>query len=158
MSARDEALVTVERILSDRAAAEDVVHETLLAVCSRHDRYGLRDLRPYFFAAVYNNARREWRHQRRFCELDPDDPAQPTTHCVSAQESPGNAEIELEKAAHLALCALPANERRLFGWRVWDNLSHEDIARRLGIATPTARQRYHRIVSSVREKISERCR
>jgi RNA polymerase sigma factor (sigma-70 family) len=157
-SARDAALDVARRITRDPSAAEDVVQAMLLSVCLRNERRPVQDLRPYLIRAVAYAAQKESRRSRRYCPLEPDDPTWLPDACVDDRLPPGMIEAELEASAYNALCALPADQRRLIELHLRDGLSHGDIARRLRCSEPAARQRYHRALVALKERFFEQCR
>jgi RNA polymerase sigma factor (sigma-70 family) len=157
-SPRDQAIEIARRITRDQSAAEDVVQAMLLSVCLRNERRPIRELRPYLIQAVVYAAQRESRRSRRYCPLDLDDPSWLPDACIDDRLPTGMIEAELEASAYNALCSLPADQRRLIELHLWDDLSHREIARRLGCTELAARQRYHRAVGALKSKFSEQCR
>jgi RNA polymerase sigma factor (sigma-70 family) len=141
-SARDQAFAWALKMTRNTADAEDLVHGALLSVCLGSE--GISDIRPYFFRSVQNAVSREGRRSRRYCSLVPDEF--------------GYIQMEMEASAHDALCHLDGDERRLVEMHLWDNLSHADIAHRLRVSEPAARQRYSRALRSLRDEFAKRCR
>ncbi len=75
---------------------------------------------------------------------------------VSAQENPSRAaeHQELEQAVSDAVQALPETERAVLVLRVYDGLSHREIARAVGKSEPTVRWHLHQARRRLRERLT----
>lgn len=125
------------------ASAEDIVQETLLRVCARHERRALSGrLEPYFARAITNALREGYRRRVRTPE---------TCEYVDRERpqhgSPDSryASWEIERA----LCRLSADQRDILVLRA-QGYSSREIARMLGVTDVTARQRYSRARQQLR--------
>lgn len=151
-----DALAEALRRVRDVAQAQDVVHDTLIDVCLIADRIG--DVRSYFIRSVRNRAGEAARRSRRYCSVVPEVPDWPPDQCVTGSVEALYIQAEAEAAAHDALCSLDRIDKTVIQLHVWHNLPHRDIGQRLGWPEATARQRYHRAVSTLREEFRSRCR
>lgn len=125
------------------ATAEDIVQETLLRVCARHERRALSGrLEPYFTSAITNALREGYRRRVRtpeMCEYVDGD--------LPQRGSPDfrYASWEIERA----LCRLSADQRDILVLRA-QGYSSREIARMLGVTDVSARQRYSRARQQLR--------
>jgi len=155
LSAREKAHLQSLMITRNAMVADDVVHDAILAVCLSSHR--IRDVVQYFKRSAQNAAKREWRRGRRYCSLDIEEPTWPPNFCIQDNAEVWNETIWMEASANDALCGLSAEERKIIEWYVWDELSHAQIASKLGIKEPAARQKFSRARKSLQDKFSERC-
>jgi RNA polymerase sigma factor (sigma-70 family) len=150
------ALDIAARRVNDRAEAEDIVHDTLIAVCLSSER--LENVKSYFLGSVKNNAGKAARRSRRFCALSPEPIEWVPEQCVVRSVEQQCVQWEMEAAAHDALCSLERTGRTVVELRVRQDLSHREIGAKLKVSEGTARQYYHRAVESLREEFRLRCR
>lgn len=155
-SPRERAFWVARLITRDATKADDAVHSALLSVCLGSESLG--NIVPYFIRSAQNAAKREWSRSRRFCPVVVEDPTWPVDRCIQDSIEQWNTTVWMEASAHDALCGLPAEERKVIEWYVWDGLSHAQIAAKLRISEPAARQRYSRARKMLQEKFYERCR
>lgn len=140
----------------DPAEAEDVVQDTLLEVCQHADRLG--DVRGYFIRSVTNNAGRVMRRRRRECAVEPESVDWAPDRCIAHTVEQLYVQAEMQAATHDALCSLGRRDRTVIQLRVWEGLSHQDIARKLGWSEAAARQSYSRAIKALKEELELRCR
>jgi RNA polymerase sigma factor (sigma-70 family) len=155
LSAREKAHWQALLITRNAMVADDVVHDAILAVCLSSHR--IRDVVPYFTRSAQNAAKREWRRGRRSCPLVIEDPNWSPNLCIQENVEVWNETIWMEASANDALCGLSADERKIIEWYVWDGLSHAQIAAKLRITEPAARQKFSRARRVLQEKFTERC-
>jgi len=151
----DRAVFEASSIISDKAQVEDLVQGALLTVCLMPER--IYAIKPYFIKSVKNAAYTQWRKDKRTCPVIIEEPTWLIDRCVSRSVEQQLIQFEAETAAQQALCSLSHDERRLIVWHVEQNLSHAQIAAKLGISETTARQRYSRALAALREKFSQKC-
>lgn len=129
-------------LVSDTAAAEDIVLETFIGLWQNQDQ--VRDVKAYLYASVRNRCLNHLRKQRFLSsenvleELAAEDPAD---------------EAELDFRVWSVLDALPEKMREAFLLCKRDGMSYEDIAIRLGVSVHTVRnhiakatKKIHRII------------
>lgn len=154
-SAIDRAFFEANSIIDDKAEAEDLVHGTMLTVCLMPEK--IYAIKPYFIKSVKYAAYSQWRKNKQSCTVIIGDPTWLVESCIARSVEQQAIQIEAETAAQQALCSLSHDDRRLIVWHVQQDLSHAQIARKLGIDEDTARKRYSRALAALREKFSERC-
>jgi RNA polymerase sigma factor (sigma-70 family) len=155
-SARSIGIRMAQKVLLDQAAAEDVVHSMMEAVCLGSER--IADVRSYFIRSVSNAAGRQRRASRKWCPLDPEDPRAGADQCIAASLAQQAVQEEMEAAAWQGLCELNGEDRRVIELRFWENLSHAQVAARLGLSEAAARKRYSRALAALKERFDRRCR
>lgn len=115
-------------LVSDTAAAEDIVLETFIGLWQNQDQ--VRDVKAYLYASVRNRCLNHLRKQRF---LSPDDCPEEL-----AAEDPAY-EAELDFRVWSILDALPEKMREAFLLCKRDGMRYEDIAIRLGVSVHTVR-------------------
>ncbi|MBI5515644.1 MAG: sigma-70 family RNA polymerase sigma factor [Deltaproteobacteria bacterium] len=130
--------------------AEDVVHETLLAVCLRHERQPVRDLRSYFVRSVQNRANSARR--RRLCELDPE-----AVYCPWPDPEEQALHDERIRAASHAYCAMSLQDAMIIELRDFQGEDYAELARRFGTTEAAVRQRHSRALRSFTAEYYRRC-
>ncbi|MBP7127349.1 sigma-70 family RNA polymerase sigma factor [Myxococcota bacterium] len=132
----------------DTATAEDVVFDTLLAVCQKED---VQNHAAYFQQSLRNNAIkvRQKLGRCRFRSLDTtgDPPAaEPEEFTRSCDDD------HLRVAA--AYRQLPYDYQQWILWRVFENRTLEDIAARMGVTPKTAKARIDRALARLKANMN----
>lgn len=140
-----------ERVLADRAAAEDVVQEVLLELWKRRTSLpaGVR-LRSYLFQSARNRAFNHLRHLRVVRQGEPHAPAPWGAPATEA----GAAAGELDAAARRALAELPDEVRETFLLNRVDGLTYAEVALTLEISVKTVEARMGRALRLLRERLA----
>lgn len=151
--ARYALLVGVaERMLRDRAVAEELVQEVMLALWRRREALAEDEaLGPYLVRAVRNRALNHLRHlhvERR-----------DAVHAAGATEAPaaGVGPVvaeELAAALHAAVAALPPRCREVFTLSRGRGLSYAEIAEALGISVKTVEAQMGRALKTLRVELA----
>jgi RNA polymerase sigma-70 factor, ECF subfamily len=162
MDAYDSALLRVATTHVDsRAAAEEVVQETWLAVIRGLDGFeGRSSLRGWIFAILTNIAARRGESERRtvpFCSLAGEDGREfdPTGHRMVPPrpwETPADASLSLEVRELLAgtIASLPPAQRAVISLRDVEGWSAADTRAALGLGAANERALLHRARTKVR--------
>lgn len=135
-------LAYARSLVSDRAAAEDVLHLVFAKLLQRAVAVTGHPLH-YLYRAVRNTALNHRRHQSREVELAPNG------HWLWSP--PGMQEIGL--ALQSALAELPAEQREITILRVWGELTFEEAAAVLDISPSTAASRYRYALAKLKERL-----
>lgn len=147
-----ESLVrAAQRLLHERAAAEDVAQEVMLELWRRRDALEPDiSLKAYLHRATRNRALNQIRHARTV------ESAVPYVRGPSAlpESDAGTAARELGEAARAALRALPDDLRTTFLMNRQDGLTYAEIARVLDISVKTVEARMGRALRSLREQLA----
>jgi RNA polymerase sigma-70 factor, ECF subfamily len=125
-------------LLGDRVLAEDIASDTLLRVWERWQVAGVPALPDAYLARAIRNAvaatyRRRDRDRSLLRRIDQPRPAE--DHGVALVD---RAEVDA------VLRRLPAAERQTLQLFYLDDLSAEEVARRMGVRPATVRSRLHR--------------
>jgi RNA polymerase sigma-70 factor (ECF subfamily) len=141
-----------ERMLRDRAVAEELAQEVLLALWRRRDSVAPDEaLGPYLVRAVRNRALNHLRHlhiERR----DAVHAAGPT-EAEARGAGPVVAE-ELARALERAVGELPPRCREVFTLSRAGGLSYAEIAERLGISVKTVEAQMGRALRALRVELA----
>ena len=139
----------------------DVVQQSLMRAVDRfHEFQGqsVEQWQAWLVAIIGNEAKnsvRYWRQQRRdaFREL-PNRPFRNRPQCRRAESSPSRVVERRERAARLlaVIEQLDPDDQQLITWRHFDNLSHGEIADRLGIKEATVRKRWTAVLKRLHHK------
>jgi len=140
------ALGVAQRMLSDRALAEDAVQETFLRIIRGRRQY--RRSRPFssWFYAILRNVcvdilRKQSRENSALQEL--------------ASQQVFTAQVVKSSDASDLLRALPRGERDVLDLRIIHNLTFRDISAALGISEEAAKKRAQRGLRRLRESICQ---
>lgn len=151
--------VFAARIVGSDSAAEDVVHDVLLAIWRRHARWTLTGSLPsYLYASVRNQALnhvRRARHDKRWRA-----PAEIEADLLDerAHESRSDDQLrsdELAVAIDRAIGELTPRCRQAFLLRRQHHLSYAEIARTMEIAPKTVEVQIGIALKSLRKKLAE---
>ena len=149
----DDMVDRATRYLNNRDDALDVVQQTLLAVCLRHEQSQLDDLHAYFAQSVTNRARSERR--RRWCAIPVDDEA--PLRCPAPTPEEQAIYEERVRAIEHAYCDLELNDAMVIQLRDFDGLDYRELARRLASTEAAVRQRHSRALRALAEGFRRRC-
>jgi RNA polymerase sigma-70 factor (ECF subfamily) len=133
--------------LGDRAEAEDVLHETFVAVLqARHTRAELRSVKAWLFQVARNLCLNRMRARKR------------TSRALEAAAElaqiapPAEPEVD-PKALHEAVGRLPPALAEVYQLRA-SGLSYDDVAVILEIPLGTVKSRVHEMVKRLREEMA----
>ncbi len=147
------------RLLSDEAAAEDVVQETFINAFKGLDRFeGRASLSTWLFRIAYNNALMRLRARRPAGALDEEveeSSATVTPIVVPWRETPEEALARRETREVLdeAVDSLPTSLRAVFQLRDVEERSTAETAEILGLTEAAVKVRLHRARLALRERL-----
>lgn len=142
------------RVLNNRDDALDVVQQTLLAVCLRHEQRSTDELHAYFTRSVWNRAQSARR--RRWCSLPVDDES--PLQCPSPSPEEQAIHDERVRAMEHAYCDLELNDAMLIELRDFERLVYRELAQRLASTEAAVRQRHSRALRVLAEGFRRQCR
>jgi RNA polymerase sigma-70 factor (ECF subfamily) len=151
------AFVLALRLVGDRRAAEDVVHDAFLAIWRgaatfRTDR---GNVRSWLVAIVRNTAIDHLRARQRI--VGGDDALDGAARARSGQADVGDlaaAAIDGERVRQ-ALATLTPEQRQAVGLAFLSGLSHAEIARQLGVPLGTVKGRVRLGLARLRERLGD---
>ncbi|MBL8915534.1 MAG: sigma-70 family RNA polymerase sigma factor [Archangium sp.] len=129
--------------------ADDVIHDTLIAVCTSPKR--IRDVRPYFVRSVRNGAR-----AAQQAEWFPGTCSLGEATCPLRSQDDEFERVEGLRLAERALCTLDSDSRAMLELS-FDGVRHREIGQRFGITEDSARQRVKRARDSVKMVVEALC-
>jgi RNA polymerase sigma-70 factor (ECF subfamily) len=144
----------LERILGERADAEDVLHETFLRVFEGRGRYSGRGrFREWLFTVA---TRLAWDRKRRFRRHGELMSAFSDDLAPRSSPDPSQALVyeELLKRVASALSDFPPAYAAAFHLRVREGFSYREIARISGEPEETLRSRVHRALKQIRRTLA----
>jgi RNA polymerase sigma-70 factor (ECF subfamily) len=125
-------------LCGNRAQAEDLAAETFAKAWSAVDTVRTATVKGYLFAIVRNLLQQSFRRESRREDTD-DVPIDPAPGPVRSAGDRGELRTVLA-----ALGRLPATDRAALLMRAQDDMSHEEIARALGLSVVATRVKIHR--------------
>ena len=155
----DRVYALVHRMLGDRERAEDATADVFLKVAKSVDRLDpSRDPMPWLATIAANACRDLWRSgadRMRRSSIEIDDPALKLT---SGRNDPVEDTLrdERERAVRDAVDALPDDLRESVLLYDYAGMSHEDIARTLGVSHDAARKRHSRALAALGKALGDR--
>ena len=143
------------RLGANRSAAEDLLQDVMLAVWRRANTYDPHQatVGTWIFTIARNKRIDALRRERR-PELDPTDP-------VFAPEPAPEPDREVDAAqweVHIAtaIAAMPREQAEMVRLAYFDDLSHSDIAGKLGLPLGTVKSRLRLALARLRAKFADR--
>ena len=143
---------TAERMLRDRAVAEELVQDVMLELWRRRETLSSEgSAQAYLFQATRNRVLNHLRHlkieQRSEPELRGGSPASPSADSALAHE-------ELNVAVQRAVQALPDRCREVFELSRVHGLKYAEIAKTLGISVKTVEAQMGKALRTLRERLA----
>ncbi|MFI6935407.1 SigE family RNA polymerase sigma factor [Streptomyces sp. NPDC050287] len=146
---QDALLRTARRLVSDPFDAQDLLQTALARACSRWDGITNKRLADAYLRRVMINTRSEWWRARKLKEV-------PTEHLPEAPVD-DIAERHADRALLMdAMESLSPNQRRVVVLRTWEQMSTEETAAALGMATGTVKSTLHRALTRLRHELQHR--
>ncbi|HEX2572111.1 MAG TPA: sigma-70 family RNA polymerase sigma factor [Polyangia bacterium] len=143
--------------LAGRADAEDLAQETFLRVHQAIGRFA-PDGPATLGGWILTIARRLCHDRARSARLRVEVAVGAGLETAAATRNPEEAAqgASLVAALHVALAALPEEQRAVFALREWDGLEYEEIAAVEGVPVGTVRSRLARAREALRTALGER--
>ncbi|MFD9408057.1 SigE family RNA polymerase sigma factor [Streptomyces sp. NPDC059989] len=146
---QDALLRTARRLVPDPVDAQDLLQTALTQTFVRWDQIADKNLADAYLRRVMINTRTEWWRARKFEEVltahDPDTSVQDDTDRYT------------DRALLLdVLGILTPRQRSIVVLRHWVELSTEETAQLLGLATGTVKSTLHRALIQLRKELEER--
>jgi len=144
-------VTSAERLLRERAPAEDVAQEVMLELWRRRETLPAdMSLRAYLHQSARNRALNHIRHARVQRQGEPH--VRPPTPAPPADA--GARTGELQAAMHRAIGDLPPDVRETFQMSRVDLLTYPEIAKVLEISVKTVEARMGRALKLLRERLA----
>lgn len=153
---KDDLLTVAVWIVGDRGAAEDCLHDVIVALATHAGRLHVQSsLRRYLVTSVANRARDQLRRKARWAAHAPlIGSDHETPEDLSSDPAFGMMQREEVHLLHLALAELPPEQRIVITLRLHGDLSFEEIAREEGVSNNTVRSRYRYGLDKLRSSLS----
>jgi RNA polymerase sigma-70 factor (ECF subfamily) len=143
---------TAERMLRDRAVAEELVQDVLLELWRRRESLAAEGSpQAYLFQATRNRVLNHLRH------LKIEQRSEPELQGDSASAPPADAEVtqeELSVAMQDAVRSLPDRCREVFELSRVHGLKYAEIATQLGISVKTVEAQMGKALRTLRERLA----
>ena len=140
------------RSTHNRADAEDLAQETFLELYRAAPRYTARGT---FSAFIFTLARRRLIDSYRKSSRRPLDFIDPTDFVMQQQSEKPDATREIEEAFHLALAALPENQRNAILLLQQQGLAYDEIAKALDTSLSSVKTWIHRARTHLRQELKD---
>ena len=143
-----------DRLLSDRAVAEEVTQEVFVKVISRAHQYdGRAEVSSWLFAIAANACRDRRRRDRRATVVPLDGLPEPTARGDGVEAA--LLDRERRDSVRRALAALSEEQREALVLARYHGLPYAEIARVLGISVGAVKTRIFRAVETLKARFSE---
>jgi RNA polymerase sigma-70 factor (ECF subfamily) len=143
-----------DRMLSDRASAEEVTQEVFLKVISRAHQYdGRAGVASWLFAIAANACRDRRRRDRRAAIVPLESVAEPRARGESVEST--IASRQRRHAVREALAELSEEQREALILARYHGMPYAEIARTLGISVGAVKTRIFRAVETLKAHFSE---
>ncbi|HEX7898434.1 MAG TPA: sigma-70 family RNA polymerase sigma factor [Planctomycetota bacterium] len=146
----DRLLLYAASLLSDRAAAEDVLQNVFVRLIASGPPEEIASDRGYLFRAVRNEALNALRSRRLARKASTPYFAEPADPVEEAERA------DFGRRAEAALRAIPTEEREAVVLKIWSDLSFPDAAAVTGVSEKTFEHRYYRGLAALKEVLGER--
>jgi RNA polymerase sigma factor (sigma-70 family) len=142
------------RLGADAATAEDLMQDVMVTVWRRAVTYdpAQAGVGTWIFTIARNKRIDALRRERR-PELDPSDPAFAPDPPVEPERAAALGQWESRLGA--ALAALPREQSEMLRLAYFEDLSHGEIARRLGLPLGTVKSRVRLAIARLRERFPD---
>ena len=135
-------------LLRDHAAAEDAIQEACLSAWDRVGQLRSQESARSWFLAIVANRCRSTMRRRWWQVLKQPDPVPAET--AEAPDA-GLAVLSLRASVR----RLPVNDQMILHLRFAEDLSHDEIARAVGVRVGTVKSRIHRALRRLRSELAE---
>jgi RNA polymerase sigma-70 factor (ECF subfamily) len=143
-----------DRMLSDRASAEEVTQEVFVKVISRAHQYdGRAGVASWLFAIAANACRDRRRRDRRAAVVPLEAAPEPRDRSESVEAV--IASTQRRRAVREALAELSEEQREALVLARYHGMPYAEIARTLGISVGAVKTRIFRAVESLKARFSE---
>jgi RNA polymerase sigma-70 factor (ECF subfamily) len=143
-----------DRMLSDRASAEEVTQEVFVKVISRAHQYdGRAGVASWLFAIAANACRDRRRRDRRAPVVPLDAAPEPRDRAESVEAA--IASTQRRRAVREALAGLSEEQREALVLARYHGMPYAEIAQTLGISVGAVKTRIFRAVESLKARFSE---
>ncbi len=143
-----------DRMLSDRAAAEEVTQEVFVKVISRAHQYdGRAGVASWLFAIAANACRDRRRRDRRATVVPLESVAEPRAKGEGVEAA--MASRERRRAVREALADLSEEQREVLILARYHGMPYAEIAETLGITVGAVKTRIFRAVETLKARFSE---
>ena len=142
------------RLGTDAATAEDLMQDVMVTVWRRAVTYdpAQAGVGTWIFTIARNKRIDALRRERR-PELDPSDPAFAPDPPLEPERAAAQGQWEARIGA--ALAALPREQSEMLRLAYFEDLSHGEIARRLGLPLGTVKSRVRLAITLLRERFPD---
>lgn len=149
------AMAVAIRVLRDRGAAEDVVHDGFVAVWQKIDRFDVAQgsLRSWLLTIVRNRAIDRLRRARPTDDVDDLDSRSLLRSTPNPTWDAAIASLD-GRALAAAVATLPAEQREAVELAYFDGLTYREVAVRVGIPPGTASGRLRLALVKLRQALA----
>jgi RNA polymerase sigma-70 factor (ECF subfamily) len=151
------ALAVALRLVGDRGAAEDVVHDAYVAVWQKIDRFDVArgNLRSWLLTIVRNRAIDRIRRDRPAADVDELDALSLLRTGPNPTGDEALARLD-RTAVRSAMAELPPEQREAIELAYFEGLTYREVATRVGIPPGTASGRLRLGLAKLREALAGR--
>ncbi|MBN8677431.1 MAG: RNA polymerase sigma-70 factor [Chitinophagales bacterium] len=148
-------LSDIYRLVQDESTCEDLAQELFVDLWNKRESLDIHtSLRAYLRRAAVNKTLNYLKSQKRFQYEESDDLNNMADHSdrdIRQKES----QESLEKVLHAAIDTLPEKCRLVFNLSRFEQLSHKEIAEKLGISVKTIENQITKAMKVLREALTQ---
>ncbi|HLP94855.1 MAG TPA: RNA polymerase sigma-70 factor [Saprospiraceae bacterium] len=148
-------LSDIYRLVQDESTCEDLAQELFVDLWNKRESLDIHtSLRAYLKRAAVNKTLNYLKSQKRFQYEEADDLNNMADHSdrdIRQKES----QESLEKVLHAAIDTLPEKCRLVFNLSRFEQLSHKEIAEKLGISVKTIENQITKAMKVLREALTQ---
>lgn len=152
---KDDLLTIAGCMLSDRAGAEDCLHDVFVSLVADSARVRPNgNLKGYLITAIANRSRDRLRNRGRSPRAG-ETMGEMDRATIGNQVDPAAVTLQREEAHRLyrAIAALPAEQRTVITLRLHGEMTFEEIARQQRVSNNTIRSRYRYGLEKLRSSL-----
>lgn len=147
-------LTDIYRLIPDESTCQDLAQELFVELWNKRESLDIHSsLRAYLRRAAVNKSLNYLKAKRRFSFDDSDELTQlpdPSSNDIQHREQ----QESLEDALHSAIETLPEKCRVVFNLSRFEQLSHREIAEKLGISVKTIENQITKAMKILREALA----
>lgn len=146
-------LTDIYRLIPDESTCEDLAQELFVELWNKRESLDIHtSLRAYLRRAAVNKSLNYIKATRRYAAEDTEDLGQLPDTSTDNQQNQVSRDA-LEDALHLAIGSLPEKCRVVFNLSRFEQLSHREIAEKLGISVKTIENQITKAMKMLRDAL-----
>jgi RNA polymerase sigma-70 factor (ECF subfamily) len=148
-------LTFLHRMNGDFHQSEELFQEVFLTVWRRRHTYKFPGpVRPWLYKIALNVSRASWRKAR--LPMENIDGIENLARTLSDEPAGRAMDKELVSVASEAVLDLPTQQKTVFAFRIWNEMTYREIAETMELSEATVRSHMHHALRSLRQQLAPR--